>query len=97
MAEIKFLPGAEDDYQGALDFYSARSPRAMVGFEAAIEVALRAIGDAPERWPRCDDRHRFYGLKRFPFSVIYRVEAGDVLVVAVAHSSRSATYWQDRG
>lgn len=95
MAEIAFLPGGEGDYQDALDRYAARSSRATVGYEAAIELALRAIGEAPGRWPRCDDRHRFYGLKRFPFRIIDRVEAGDVLVVALAHSSRSASYWQD--
>jgi len=96
VAEITYLPGGEGDYQDALDWYAARSSRATVRFEAAIEVALRAIGEAPGRWPRCDDRHRFYGLERFPFRIINRGEAGDVLVVALAHSSRSASYWQDR-
>jgi plasmid stabilization system protein ParE len=91
------LPAADADYQEALVWYQARSPQAAAGFEAAVEVALRVIGEAPERWTRCDDRHRFYILRRYPFSIIYRIEAGDVLVVAVAHSSRSASYWRDRG
>ncbi|HEX8200288.1 MAG TPA: type II toxin-antitoxin system RelE/ParE family toxin [Isosphaeraceae bacterium] len=97
MVNIAFLPAADADYQEALAWYQARSPQAAAGFEAAVEVALRSIGDAPERWTSCDDRHRFYILWRYPYSIIYRVEAGGVLVVAVAHASRSASYWQGRG
>jgi hypothetical protein len=58
---------------------------------------LQRIADSPEFSPFCDDRHRFYVLRSYPYSVIYRVESGDVLVVAVAHARRSATYWHGRG
>jgi plasmid stabilization system protein ParE len=93
------LPAAEADYQAALAWYLGRSPQAAAGFEAAVEVALRAIGSAPERWTTCDDRHRFYVLPRYPYSnrIIYRVEAAGPLVVAFAHSSQSAASWQGRG
>jgi hypothetical protein len=58
---------------------------------------LRRIAAAPEQWALCDDRHRFYILRRYPFSIIYRIEQPGILIVAVAHSSRSETYWLDRG
>jgi plasmid stabilization system protein ParE len=96
MANVSFLPAAEQDYQDALAWYEARSARAAAGFEAAMEVASQGIADNPELWPLCDDRHRFYVLRRYPYSVIYRVESGDVLVVALAHARRSI-FWQDRG
>jgi hypothetical protein len=45
----------------------------------------------------CDDRHRFYLLKRYPFQIIYRPISGDQwLIVAVAHSSRRPGYWSNR-
>jgi plasmid stabilization system protein ParE len=97
VANVSFLPAAAADYQQALAWYQARSPQAAAGFEAAVEVALQRIADAPEQWALCDDRHRFYTLRRYPYSIIYRVESGDVIVVAVAHSSRSPTYWHGRG
>lgn len=96
MARVVFAPAAETDYEEALAWYAGRSLQAAIGFETAIEVALRTIGDAPERWSLWDDRHRFYVLRRYPFSLIYRVEAEEVQVVAVAHSRRSPTYWQER-
>ena len=96
MAEIAFLPAAEVDYQDALACYAERSPQAALAFEAAIEVALQRISESPELWTLCDDRHRFYLLRRFPYSVVYREEADRVVIVAVAHSRRSESFWQDR-
>ena len=97
MANVTFLPAAYSDYQQALAWYQARSLQAAANFETAVEVALRRIGAAPEQWARCDDRHRFYILRRYPYSIIYRVQADDVLVVAVAHARRSISYWLGRG
>jgi len=97
VAEVDFLPQAEADYLQARAWYLARSPQAAVGFDAAVDVALTAIGKTPERWTLCDDRHRFYVMRRYPYSIIYRTTADRVLVVAIAHTSRSATYWRDRG
>jgi plasmid stabilization system protein ParE len=62
-----------------------------------MDVAFQRIADSPALSPLCDDRHRFYTLRRYPYIVVYRVEAsGDVIVVAVAHARRSASYWQSR-
>jgi plasmid stabilization system protein ParE len=97
VANVVFLPAARADYRQALAWYQERSPRAAAGFEAAVEVALQRIADAPELWALCDDRHRFYILRRYPYSIVYRIEGEDVLVVAVAHSSRDESYWHGRG
>jgi plasmid stabilization system protein ParE len=89
VAEVAFLPEAALDYQEALSWYESRSLRAAAGFEAVIEVALRQIAQNPHLWMQCDECHRYYSLRRYPFSVIYRVEGDTVLVVALAHSKRS--------
>jgi len=34
-------------------------------------------------------------LRRFPFGVVYRVLAGEIQVVAVAHHRRKPGYWAD--
>lgn len=97
MANVSFLPTAAQDFQEALDWYQTRSAQAAAGFEAAMEVALQRIGEFPEMSPLCDERHRFYVLRRYPYSVIYRMESEGVLIVAVAHARRSPTYWHGRG
>jgi len=32
----------------------------------------------------------------FPYSVVYTIEAGEILILAVAHQHRKPSYWQDR-
>ena len=35
-------------------------------------------------------------LSRFPYGLIYTIDHGDVLVLAVAHLHRHPDYWHDR-
>jgi toxin ParE1/3/4 len=44
----------------------------------------------------CDDAHRQFVLRHFPYSIIYRVDDGTVIVVAVAQASRDPDYWRGR-
>jgi len=97
MAELFISAAAEADYAVSLQWYAERSERAAERFEAAFIQAQEAIAKAPERFPLCDDRHRYYLLKRYPFQIIYRpVSAEHWLIVAVAHTSRQSGYWHQR-
>lgn len=35
-------------------------------------------------------------MDRYPYQVIYREEAGEVIVIAVAHAKRDPEYWRGR-
>jgi plasmid stabilization system protein ParE len=94
--DVRFHPEAEAEYLAALAWYRARSPRAAERFEAEVEHALGLIGANPGLFPRCDDEHRFVMLRRFPYSVVYLAQPDRIDVIAVAHSHRSAGYWQGR-
>jgi plasmid stabilization system protein ParE len=96
MAEVSIHSDAEAEYEAALAWYLARSARAATGFEAAFERALESIAASPELYPLCDDRHRFCMLRRYPYSIIYRVDGDQMRVVAVAHSRRLPGFWSGR-
>jgi plasmid stabilization system protein ParE len=96
MADVSIHSDAEAEYEAALAWYLARSVRAAAGFEEAFERALESIAANPYLHPLCDDRHRFCVLRRYPYSVIYRVDGDQVRVVAVAHSRRLPGYWSGR-
>jgi toxin ParE1/3/4 len=96
VADILFHPEAQAEYDAAVAWYQARSPRAASRFEAEMERVLGMIGTTPELFPSYDEDHRFAVLKRFPCCAIYQVQPGRVYVDAVAHSSRSEGYWQGR-
>jgi plasmid stabilization system protein ParE len=96
VANVLFHPEAQAEYHAALAWYQARSPGAASRFEAEVERVLGLIGASPEMFPAYDDEHRFTVLRRYPYSIVYQVQPNQVYVVAVAHSSRSAGYWQGR-
>jgi plasmid stabilization system protein ParE len=65
-------------------------------FDAEFNRAITQITADPERFPMCDVRHRYFLLRRFPFRIIYRITNSEILVIAVAHGSRSPDYWTSR-
>jgi plasmid stabilization system protein ParE len=96
VADIRFHPEAQAEYQVALAWYQARSPQAAARFEAETERVLGLVAANPGMFPLYDDEHRFAMLRRFPYSIVYQGQPDQIFVVAVAHSSRSPGYWQGR-
>jgi len=78
VAEVSFLPAAQADYDEALDCYLKRSARAAAGFEVAVAHGIQRIADDPETYPLIDKKHRRCLLKRYPFSLVYRIETSGV-------------------
>jgi plasmid stabilization system protein ParE len=96
MANVIICSAAEVDYTQSLKWYAERSIEAANDFDAEFDSAVSQIATDPERFPMCDTRHRYFLLRRFPFRIIYRIVASDILLIAVAHGSRSPDYWANR-
>ena len=96
MAKIVVCSAAEIDYTESLKWYAERSVKAADDFETEFGVSLQQIVSSPERFPSCDGRHRYFLLRRFPFRIIYRALGDEIIVIAVAHSSRPIDYWAER-
>ena len=96
MTDVVVSTAAEGDYAEALSWYAERSVDAAEHFDEELDRALRSIASDPERFPRCDKRHRYYLMRRFPFQIIYRQYEDRVVVIAVAHTARKPVYWSER-
>ena len=96
MKPIDFLPGARYDFDESFGWYGERSVIAAERFANAVDEAVNRVASNPEQFPAIDSRHRECLVKRFPFRIVYRVEANRVVVVAVAHAKRRPRYWRDR-
>ncbi|MGA2063996.1 MAG: type II toxin-antitoxin system RelE/ParE family toxin [Thermoguttaceae bacterium] len=96
MARVVVSSAAEADYAEAFRWYAERSIRTAQRFETEFAGALEAIASDPQRFPRCDTRHRYYLMGRFPFQVVFRFHDEDVVVIAVAHTKRKPMYWAGR-
>jgi plasmid stabilization system protein ParE len=95
-SELGWHPGAIVEAEEARDWYELRSPLAARGFLLELQAAVRAVSEAPGRWP--DHLHgtrRCLFLHRYPFSLVY-VAGPPVQVVAVAHERRRPGYWRER-
>ncbi len=77
-------------------YYRERSIDAADGFLAELRRALASIVEAPERWPVVRGQARKFGLRRYPHSIIYRIEGEVVRVIAIAHGRRHPRYWKRR-
>ena len=96
MANVIICSAAEVDYSESLTWYAERSTETANDFDAEFDLAISIIAGDPERYPMCDSRHRYFLLRRFPFRIIYRIVASDIVVIAVAHGSRTPDYWAER-
>lgn len=93
---LEYLDEAIEEAEAAARWYAERSSAAATGFADEIDTAIAAIELNPEAWPSYDHGTHHYLLRRYPFSVVYRIEATRILVVAVAHGHRRPGYWASR-
>ena len=93
MIEPELASPALSDFAEAIAWYAERSVRALDGFDTELDRVMKDIASDPERFPRCDTRHRFATLRRYPYRVVYRDDRRPVVVVAIPHHSRGLTYW----
>ncbi len=96
MVELLISSAAEHDYAEALSWYAERDIRVAAGFDAEFDRAIQSITEDPGRFPQCDERHRFYLMRRFPYQLIFREATNHWMVIAVAHTSRKPRIWASR-
>jgi hypothetical protein len=63
---------------------------------AELDHAIDEIENSPERWPVHLHGTRKFLLRRFPYSVVYRITERELQVIAVAHGRRRPGYWRIR-
>lgn len=93
---LELHPEAEAEARDARFWYAQRDAAAAERFMRALDHAMQMIVQAPERWPSYLHGARRFLTRRYPFSVVYRVLADRILVVAVAHQRRRPGYWRSR-
>lgn len=96
LRRIGFHPEALAEAVAAAAWYRERSPAAGSAFQAEVDHAIDRILEAPKRYSAYVDDTRRVLLRRFPYSVIYRIGDQGIEIVAVAHGRRRPDYWRHR-
>ena len=96
MIRPRFLPSAEAELLAEVTFYSDAREGLGVRFQVAVEVTLARALAHPTSGVAGRRSTRRLAIKGFPFFLIYRSAADELLVVAVAHQSRRPDDWLAR-
>lgn len=87
---------ARAEFDDAFDWYEGQAPGLGADFLAEVQGVLSRIGTEPEFYPAVMRGVRRAVVRRFPYSVVYRVEPRQVVVLAIFHGKRDPKIWQDR-
>ena len=73
---------AQQEYEKAIKWYLKRSLNAAEGFIEAVDFALKQACSHPTRWRNIYKHYYELGLKKYPFVIIYSIEA-EINTIAV--------------
>jgi len=94
---VEFHRLADKDYDEALKHYSERSPDTAQRFKEAVDAAVHRISQAPDSLPPMSGPYRWVRVQRFRYILVFRPRGpNEIVVVAVAHTSRRPGYWRRR-
>lgn len=101
MRKLSFRPSAWREILEAGDFYDVSSPGRGALFAASVERAIEEISTNPTRYALYEGRrmrqeYRRYLIPGYPYFVAYAVDDEEIVIVAVAHTSRAPGYWERR-
>lgn len=92
----RFLDHARQELIEAGVYYASKNRKLVDDLEHEVDRALSYLYDFPRAAKPIDRIHRSYKLRRFPYLLIYRIAGAELIVVAVAHTSRKPGYWRRR-
>ena len=93
---FRFLEPAEAEFLEGIAHYASIRADLGISFQEAVAAAVGHAVEHPEHGaPRSKNTRRRL-VKGFPFGVIYRAGATEVVIVAVAHQRKRAEYWAKR-
>lgn len=95
--KVLLHPAAADELSEAASFYAERAHKELgLAFIAEFERSINLLSDSPELGAVWRGTARRLPVRRFPYSVIYRLIGETIQVLAVAHHRRRPGYWKKR-
>lgn len=98
---VRILAEATAETEAARQYLNEQSPGLGGRFLDELSVALQAIGMRPLSFAKLetlpdDQPYRRALLSTFRYAVIFELLDNEIVVVAVAHTSRGPNYWLGR-
>lgn len=93
---IDFHELAEKELLDSRDFYDDLVPNLGKKFILEVEHIVNRIKSNPLAFPIYIKNYRKAILRKFPYSVIYRIVDNKIYILAVAHQKRRPKYFANR-
>ena len=93
--DVAYHPAARAEFRRALHRYERERPGLGLAFLTAVRETEALVAEHPDSGTPLG-AHRRLLVRRFPYSIIYRVEGNRLFILAVAHARRHPEYWHDR-
>lgn len=94
---VEFHPSTADEVNEAASRYARERPELKAGFLAEIDAAVNRIARNPEMYPLVERPIRRCIVRRFPYSILYRVVDPDcVRILVVRHHRRHPMFGLER-
>ncbi len=101
MRRVRVLEQAAEEAIEAAAWYEQRRAGLGAEFAQALDAAIDLLADKIVPLTNMPGTAGAQGakrlaLKRFPYDIVVRERAEEIVVVAIAHHSRRPGYWRDR-
>jgi toxin ParE1/3/4 len=93
---VRVLPQAEAELLHEVEYYSNARTGTGIRFQAAVEASIERAARHPLGGAPSPKGTRSVLVKGFPFSIVYRADEWELLVVAIAPHRRRPGYWLPR-
>ncbi len=96
MSRVEFHPLADQELTATALFYESRAHGLGTDFLDEAERLANNLAQFPELGAPLRGTLRRLALRRFPYSLLYRIETDRIYILAVMHHRRRPGYWTDR-
>jgi hypothetical protein len=93
---VTLLEVAQLELDEVAVYYNGQSPGLGDAFVLETIATIERIQRFPDAWHPMGPALRRAQLRRFPYGLVYAIDHGGILIVAVAHLHRKPDYWRER-
>ena len=95
--KVSIAAEADQELIEGARYYAAQANKELgLAFISEFERSVEVLRSHPELGARWRSESRRMPMRRFPYSIIYLLGAGEIRILAVAHQRRKPGYWGRR-
>ena len=92
----RFVPDAKAELDEAIEWYQLRNEKIAIHFTDAVEEATKRVMANPLIYRVRKNDTRYCQVDIFPYHLIFKLHKDEIIILAIAHTSRKPGYWQNR-